>query len=276
MPGEAGRLEASAAILEEAGVPARVYGGEEGSRRAGGRGFDAVLEYDAGGTLDPARLVRTLVGLSGASLLDRWPVGGVAPAGDGVRLEGPEGAAIEVPRALLALNAYLPRVLPHLTDTVSPVRAQMMATEPIAPVLDRPVYSHEGYFYIRQRWDGRVLVGGARHLHLEEEIGYEDTTTPALQDDLAKYLTDHFPAVAHARIDRRWSGTMGFSPDGLPVVGEVDGVPGAIYAGGFTGHGMGYSMRFGELLAGRLLGEGDEADDLFDVARLANTPAMSS
>jgi glycine/D-amino acid oxidase-like deaminating enzyme len=166
------------------------------------------------------------------------------------------------------LNAYLPRVLPGLGEAVRPVRAQMMATEPIAPVLDRPVYSHEGYFYIRQRWDGRVLVGGARHLHLEQETGYEDGTTPELQDDLAAYLADHFPEVANARIDRRWSGTMGFSPDGLPVVGTVPGVPGAIYAAGFTGHGMGYSMRFGDLLASRLLGEADEADDLFDAARL--------
>ena len=268
MPGEAERLEASAAILEAAGVPARVFGGAEGSRRAGGEGFDAVLEYDAGGTLDPARLVRTLVGLSGASLLERWPVAGVEPAGAGVRLGGPEGARLEVPRALFAMNAYLPRLLPRLSGIVRPVRAQLLCTESVAPALDRPVYSHEGFFYIRQRWDGRVLAGGARHLHEAQEVGYEDVTTAALQEDLAAYLRDHFPRVAGVRVDRRWSGAMGFSPDGLPVVGAVPGVEGAIYAGGFTGHGMGYSMRFGELLAARLMEEGDEADDLFSDARL--------
>ena len=54
MPGEAERLVASAALLEEHGVPARIFEGGEAARRCGGAGFAAVLEFDAGGTINSA------------------------------------------------------------------------------------------------------------------------------------------------------------------------------------------------------------------------------
>ncbi|HEX8386719.1 MAG TPA: FAD-binding oxidoreductase, partial [Rubricoccaceae bacterium] len=127
-----------------------------------------------------------------------------------------------------------------------------------------------GFYYVRQAPDGRVLVGGARHLHEATEVGHDDATTPALQADLEAYLRAHVPAAADAPVERRWSGTMGFSPDGLPVIGDVPGVPGAVYGAGFTGHGMGYGLRFGRLAARRLLGEPDEADGLFGADRFAS------
>ena len=61
---------------------------------------------------------------------------------------------------------------------------------------------------------------------------------------------------------------MGFSPDGLPALGGVSGVDGAHVAVGFTGHGMGYALRFGLLAARTLLGRTDPAFDLFDAKRL--------
>jgi glycine/D-amino acid oxidase-like deaminating enzyme len=192
------------------------------------------------------------------------------PTGGGVRLVLAGGGAVEAGRVLVAANAYLPALVPELGAVVRPVRAQMLATAPVAPVLPVPVYSHDGFYYARQTADGRVLLGGARHLHEAGEVGHEDATTPALQADLEAYLRAHVPGAAGAPVERRWSGTMGFSPDGLPVLGDVPGVPGAVYAAGFTGHGMGYGLRFGRLAARRLLGEPDDAADLFDAARLAS------
>ncbi len=141
---------------------------------------------------------------------------------------------------------------------------------PSRPVLTAPVYSHDGFYYVRQTPDGRVLVGGARHRHAAEEVGVEDATTGHLQADLEAYLADHIPGAAGAKVERRWSGTMGFSPDGLPVLGPVPGIPAALFAAGFTGHGMGYGLRFGRLAARALLGEADAAESLFSAARLAS------
>lgn len=52
---------------------------------------------------------------------------------------------------------------------------------------------------------------------------------------------------------------MGFSPDGLPAVGDVPGAPGIVYVAGFTGHGMALALRVGQALARRLVGLPDPA-----------------
>ncbi|MEM6326072.1 MAG: FAD-binding oxidoreductase [Bacteroidota bacterium] len=244
-------------------------------RRIGGRGFHGGLFVAEGGVLHPAKLVRHLAALSGAAVLERSRVLRLGAEAGGVVISGREGA-LRAGRVAVCLNAYLPQLLPELSGWVRPVRAQMLATEAVPPVLDVPVYSHDGYFYLRQHADGRLLLGGARHLHRETEVGYEDTTTPSLQASLAGYLADHFPALSEARVVRPWSGTMGFSPDGLPVVGDAPGVPGVTVAAGFTGHGMGYAVRFGQLLARRILGQADPAADLFDSSRLVRETDASA
>ncbi len=271
-PEEAERLRASAPMLAAEGVAARYLDAGETQRRTGAVGFQGSLEMDAGGMLHPARLVRLLAAVSGTDVKEGARVNGVERGPEGVRLHLHDGMHVDAGQVVLALNAYLPRLLPAMEAYVRPVRAQMFATEPVAAALDRPVYSHEGYFYLRQAEDGRLLLGGARHLHAAEEVGYEDATTEGLHASLSAYLAAHFPSLAGAAVERRWSGTMGFSPDGLPVVGEVPGVVGAHVACGFTGHGMGYSLRFGRLLAARLLGRLDDAADLFDAARLEASP----
>ena len=268
---EAERLHRSAEWLTEDGVEATFLDAAEANAAMHAVHFAGALALPSGGTLHPAKLVRHLAQESGAVVLEGAGVTALELSDGGVRLVS-EAGVLEAPRVVLCLNAFLPRLVPDLAAYVRPVRAQMLATAPVAPFLDRPVYSHEGFFYCRQLRDGRLLVGGARHRHREAEVGFEDTTTAPLQADLEGYLRRHFPGVGEAAVERRWSGTMGFSPDGLPVVGAIPGVPGALYACGFTGHGMAFGARFGLLLARLTLGHIDEAADLFDAARF--TPSM--
>ena len=265
---EADRLRASKALLAEDGVATEWWGQDVIDDELGGLGFPGALFVPEGGAIDPARLVRALARLSGAEVVENWRVAHVEPDGGRVRLGAEGGGEAVADRVLVATNAYLPQLLPELSAVVRPVRAQMLATAPVPPMISTPVYSHEGYFYVRQRADGRVLLGGARHLHRDAEVGYEDATTEALQASLADYLATHFPSLPDVPVERRWSGTMGFSPDGLPVLGAVPGVPGARFAAGFTGHGMGYALRFGVLAARTLVGESDDALDLFHADRL--------
>ena len=65
---------------------------------------------------------------------------------------------------------------------------------------------------------------------------------------------------------------MGFSPDHLPVIGDVPELPGSYWAAGFTGHGMGYGFRFGRLMAEHTLGfDAPGGLDLFSAARFDET-----
>lgn len=271
-PGEAVRLRRAHALLAEDGVETEWIEPSDLAGRIGISGLDGALFVPQGGSMDPARLVRHLVAASGAEVREGWRVTTVGPDARGVRLGAEGGGTVVAGRVLLALNAYLPRLVPALGEVVRPVRAQMLATAPLDPLLKAPVYSHDGYLYVRQRADGRVLLGGARHLHVAEEVGYDDATTDALQADLGAYLARHLPEASGAAVERRWSGTMGFSPDGLPVFGRVPEADGAFFAAGFTGHGMGYGVRFGLLAARALFGQPDPAADLFRSDRLNPAP----
>ncbi|MEM9998000.1 MAG: FAD-binding oxidoreductase [Bacteroidota bacterium] len=266
-PADAARLERGTALLADLGTDARYLDAIVANRTLGTTGFAGALLVEDDGTLDPVRLVQYLASESGATLAAHTSVEALEADRSGPLVHTTRGT-MRAERVVLALNAYAPLLVPDLAPFVRPVRAQMLATAPAAPILTRPVYSHEGYYYARQHADGRLLVGGARHRHRDEEVGYEDATTPALQADLEGYLAEHVPTTSPVQVERRWSGTMGFSPDGLPLLGAVPGHPESRWLGGFTGHGMGFAVRLARLVVREMLGEEDEYPDLLSVARL--------
>ena len=245
----------------------RVLDGAETDRASGGEGFAGGLHIGTGGTLDPVRLVQAIAAASSADVLEHEPVQALEPSAGGIRVVT-AGQVVEAPQVVLALNAFLPSLVPELSAHVQPVRAQMLATTPAPHTLVQPIYSHTGHFYTRQLPDGTVLCGGARHLYEQEEVGLGDRTTGGLQRALEGYLAYHFPALGPLNVQQRWSGPMGFSPDGLPSVGRVPGIEGALWVGGFTGHGMSLGVRMGRLVADRLLDCEDPYADLFDAERL--------
>lgn len=276
-PEEDERMQAAVPSMRADGAPVAYLPPLETNRRLTAQGFFGSLYIPSGAMLHPARLVAHIAEASEARVLTQHRVVALASQGEQVVLETPV-RRIRAGQVVLALNAYLPLLYPELSKYVRPVRAQMFATQPLQPRwLQWPVYSHEGYYYLRQLKDGTVLLGGARHLHRAAEVGYEDATTPALQKDLLAYLHDHFPQACDAQVAQRWSGTMGFSPDRLPVIGAVPGMPGSVWAAGFTGHGMGYGFRFGKLLAEVALDAPRPAGfDLFGVERFEEPAYLRS
>jgi gamma-glutamylputrescine oxidase len=266
---EEDRLRACVSRMRADGFPAAFIPSDEVNRRITARGFFGGLYVASGAMVNPTLLTRHITERSGARVLEHHRVVEVRGEAGDVILETPQ-RRVRASRVVFALNAYLPVLFPDLGRFVRPVRAQMLMTEVSLPRwLQLPIYSHEGYYYVRQRPEGQILVGGARHLHQLEERGYGDEVTDALQQDLEKYLHHHFPQTAGLRIVNRWSGTMGFSPDGIPVVGEVPRIKGSLWATGFTGHGMGYGFRFGRMLAEMARGNTSaEGSDLFNASRL--------
>lgn len=258
---EESRLAESAELMRRDGFPAELLSAVQVCEKLGAVNYLSGLFAPSGGMLDPAQLVTQLVARSGALVRTGSPVLHVEP---GV-VEGAEFriAAAEV---IVSAGPWTGQLLDEAIQYVRPVRAQMVALEPASPLgLCTPIYSHEGYYYLRPDPRGRILVGGARHLHREAEVGFRDQTTPALQADLIRYARHHFPELVNATPVRSWAGTMGFSPDGLPFVGR--GSSGVLLATGFTGHGMAYGFRTGRLLANLVSGGQDEFADLFDPNR---------
>ncbi len=271
------RLRASVARLRAAGAPVVYLEPKKTNDRLCATGLHGGLYVTTGAVVDPLRLVRHLAEASEADVHEHLPVHSVHwNAKDGVLL-GTRDVRLWAQRVVLAVGASLPSLVPSLSAWVRPVRAQMLATAPAeTSSIPMPVYSHRGGFYLRQRDDGHVLVGGGRHQHREAEETAVDSTTPAVQATIERYLHTHFPWTTELSIHHRWSGTMGFSPDGRPVVGPVPDHSPSVFATGFTGHGMGYGFRMGRLLAQRVWGRGRPEDyDLFSVSRFEEQETSS-
>ncbi|TPK57944.1 FAD-binding oxidoreductase [Mesorhizobium sp. B2-4-19] len=62
------------------------------------------------------------------------------------------------------------------------------------------------------------------------------------------------PDLRKTRISATWAGYIDSTPDGVPVIGEIDTVPGFFLAAGFSGHGFGIGPGAGHLVADLMTG----------------------
>lgn len=231
---EARDLEQAARALHADGIGV-IYHNYDPLRR----GYHAAIEQPWDAAVQPYELARAAFAQSGAELVANNEL-------YGIRQHKPDTVTVYTRQfrfvaqhVLLCTNAYSPHIDPYFADKVIPTRAQCLVTAP----LDKPVvgvcgYSDYGYMYYRDTFDGRLLIGGGRKLHktLENDTS-DDRITEPVQGELDKYLHAHFGDVT-APVERRWAGIMGFTPDGLPLVGSLPELPNVAFAVGFNGHGL--------------------------------------
>jgi glycine/D-amino acid oxidase-like deaminating enzyme len=65
----------------------------------------------------------------------------------------------------------------------------------------------------------------------------------------AKSIAEVFPVFSAATIAQQWAGMIDVTPDVVPVISELDHVPGLVVATGFSGHGFGIGPAAGRLAA---------------------------
>lgn len=250
-PSEEAELVESRAMLVEDGFEAELLEGERLPEVYRAAGFRLGVWLPQDGEVHPVKLVRGAVaaaGRAGARIFEGTPVLALdAGSAGAVRVQTPAGE-VRASLALVCTNARAGELLPWYADKVEPVRGQMMATAPAPRVFELPVYADHGYDYWRQDELGRVVLGGWRNLDPESERGTADLLHEGIQSKMSAFL-DRFPALRGVPVTHRWSGTMGFSRDGLPIVGPAPGAPGALAGVGFTGHGFGFAWLAGEALA---------------------------
>ena len=212
------------------------------------RGFYGAL-YNSGDIgVNPVALIKALLAASKATVYENEQVYKVDWANNQALLHT-QKRLLSAPRVLLCTNAFLPLMFSDFAATLKVVRGQILVTRPFGEkIVDKLCYANYGYDYFRQLPDGRLLLGGCREPFNEEETGFADAVTRHVQGALQHYLRDKFPEVAGSTIDYRWSGTMCFTPDGLPIIGEHHDKPGVVYLAGCNGHGLGYSLALSKLL----------------------------
>ena len=232
-------------------------------------GFTMGVHLPADGELHPARFVRGVGRAAqryGARIFEGSRVTALDAGSTGeVRVET-EGGEVKAAMAILATNARAGELIPYFSDKVDPVRGQMLATAPCDPMFTCPIYANHGYDYWRQDEHNRVVLGGWRNLDPEGEVGHDETVRDDIQAKMVEFLAE---MGVTAPVTHRWAGIMGFSRDGLPMVGPVPGSPAALAGVGFTGHGFGFAFLAGRALAAQVLeGEHGFCED-FDPRRFA-------
>ena len=245
---EARELESSARALAADG-----YDVEWVNPDRAGRGFLGGIYRPGNIATQSYWLTTRVMAESGAIVIPNCAVRAIEQTGGVVTVHG-QRATVRAAQVCLCTNAYSRTLHPYFAERVFPTRGQMLATAPTTRVTELTMGCEWGYEYFRQLPDGRFLIGGWRKRFADEEVGYDDhVTTPHLQAGLESFLHDHFPELDGVPVEHRWSGTMGFTVDGMPLVGRLPDLPNVYFAVGFTGGGMGIGPATAERAAELML-----------------------
>ena len=224
--------------------------------------FAGGFVHPRDGALDPAVWVRRLAAHA---------VGAGAEIVEGRLASREELDALDAVAVVIAVDGMTDALVPELRPFVRPMRGQVLATEPVELLYDRPHYARGGYDYWQQLPDGRLILGGRRDTSLETERTAADETTAAVQgqlDAFAEQLFGRKPEITH-----RWSGFWGQTVDLLPLAGRLPGSDRVWVAGGYSGHGNVLGFECGDLVAQAILGKPTPELAAFDPARFVEPQA---
>jgi len=160
-----------------------------------------------------------------------------------------------------ATGAYAARVgkLVDLDIPIKPRRGQILVTEAAPQILRRGLLS-AGYIAAKfdpslaetqgvgismdQTSSGNLLLGSTR-----EFVGFDKRTTYEGINSILRNTSRIIPQLKNMHIIRSFAGLRPYTPDGLPILGKVQGIEGFIMAAGHEGDGMALSPITGELIA---------------------------
>lgn len=129
-----------------------------------------------------------------------------------------------------AWSSHLVRSL-GLVLPVRPMRGQMLAVRTVPRAVNQVIYGH--HMYVVPRPDGETLIGAT-----VEDIGFRKEVTLAGLEELVQAGRHIAPGIMHESVVRTWAGLRPGSPDGLPLVGPVDGLRGLVLAVGHYRNGI--------------------------------------
>ena len=197
----------------------------------------------------------------GARVFTETEVTGIALKSHQVRSVKTGKGEIETTIIVNAAGVHAPEIgkLVHLDIPIKPRRGQLLVTEPKPPVLNSGVLSAK---YIAAKFDpglagtegegisidqtssGNLLLGSTR-----EFVGFDTRTTYQAMTNIAIQALHIIPQLKDTHIIRTFAGLRPYTPDGLPILGNVDGLEGFIVAAGHEGDGVALSPITGEIIA---------------------------
>ncbi|MEQ1745877.1 MAG: FAD-dependent oxidoreductase [Saprospiraceae bacterium] len=134
----------------------------------------------------------------------------------GVELETQSGWTLRVPRVLVAVNGFAKSLIPDVD--VTPARNQVLVTQPIPGLRVEGCFHYDrGYYYFRNV-DGRILLGGGRHLDNSAEQTSEFGPNELIRSALVQLLKTVICPNQQVQVDTWWTGILGLGSIKKPIV----------------------------------------------------------
>ena len=152
----------------------------------------------------------------------------------------------------IVASGYESREILHTVGVDVPMTKMLieaLVTEAEPKMFPQMLGTADADFYGHQTNHGSFVFGGGTGLEPDNldygHLSTQSISAPAICSGILKY----FPILKDAKIVRTWTGFEDHCADNVPVISNVDEVPGLIAACGFTGHGFGIGPVVGILLS---------------------------
>jgi glycine/D-amino acid oxidase-like deaminating enzyme len=248
-------------------VPRAEQQSEIGSDR-----FFGTMVIRRSGQLNPAKLVKSLVtlcGNSGARLHGGTPVNSIERSHGHFTLTTPRGNIV-ASQVVIAVNAQAARLSSAgLASRIIPVASHIVVTERLPEATAQALLPN-----MRTGADGRRVLAyfrrtpdGSRFLYGSRASPFE-VSPQRSAGVLYRRMVESFPSLDGVRIGHAWGCKVAFTFDGLPHLGEINGLH---YVMGCNGNGVAMMNYLGHKVARKLI-DGAGATCVFDQPTFPKPP----
>jgi len=236
------------------GAEAHMVGRAEQQSEIGSDRFFGAMVVKRSGQLNPAKLVKGLVELcrqSGALLFSDTLVAAIERQAGGFQLTTSRGN-LQASTVIVAVNAQAARLsAARLQSRVVPVASHIIVTEALPDEVAGGILPNR-----RTGADGRRLLAyfrrtpdGNRFLYGSRASPF-DVSPQQAAAVLYRRMVTTFPQLDGYRIRHAWGCKVGFTFDGLPHLGEMNGLH---YIMGCNGNGVAMMNYLGYRLARKMI-----------------------
>lgn len=212
------------------------------------KGFFGGALYDKDGEVHPLHMLRALFKNCKVDYYPQEEVFQYSEVSQHIQLRT-QRETFSSDALFVTTNADLPVLFPEFRQLVQPGRGQILTTEPVPFRVKGPCYFTQDLCYFRQLPDQRLLVGGFRNLDTAGETTSLDLITDTIQSALLNFVKTRFQNSQNIKISHQWSGTMAFTKDNQPLVGQHPHRKRVYIHAGCSGHGMGNNFHIAKVLA---------------------------
>lgn len=246
------QLERKCEVERAHGLPVELWGARDVRRRAPGlaRSVRAASFSPLEGFVDPEHVAHAVLSaavLAGATVHEARPVRSLTPARDAWRVETADGQSFIAGQVIVAAGPWTGAVLGLVGASVpvTPLGLGRVTFAPRPAELDVLVQHVGRKLSLKQRPDGRLVAGGGFPARLDARLRAHVIDAAAADNVTA--AAQVYPGLAGVVPESVTAGVAATTPDHLPLLGPLAGLPGLVVA--FAEQGITFGPLVGALAA---------------------------